>query len=100
MTAMPLRSGVLENMPETLHYLIEPVLRYACRSEWDAFTHLDKASQKDMDYLANIARKVLENGHYPLVTKFLNEYQMTEFDECAQLYFFFGLLDHGGLKFD
>jgi hypothetical protein len=99
-TEMPQRSGVLENMPENLHYLIEPVLRYACRTEWDAFAHLDKATQTDMDYLAVIARKVFENDHYPLVTKFLNEYQMTEFDECAQLYFFFGLLDHGGLKFD
>ena len=97
---MPQHPGGLVDMPENLHYLIEPVLLYACRTEWDVFGHLDKASEKDMDHLAIIARKVLENDHYPLVTEFLDEYQMTEFDECAQLYFFFGLLDHGGLKFD
>ena len=98
MTVMP-QPGVLENMPKHLHYLIEPVLRYACRTEWDAFAHLDKASPKEMDALAIIAQMVLENGHCPLVMHFLKEYQITDFDECAQLYFFFGLLDHGGLKF-
>ncbi len=91
--------GVLGNMPKPLHYLIEPVLRCACRTEWDAFTHLDKASTRDIEALEVIAQKVFENGHFPLVMQFLKEYQMTEFDECAQLYFFFGLLDHGGLKF-
>lgn len=100
MNAIPQSPGVLENMPKPLHYLIEPVLRYACRTEWDAFAHLDKATQKEMDYLSTIAFQVLDNGHYPLVIEFLNEYQMTKFAECAQLYFFFALLDHGGLQFD
>ncbi len=44
MTAIPQQPCVLENLPEPLQYLIEPVLRYACRTEWDAFAHLDKAS--------------------------------------------------------
>ena len=92
--------GVLEKMPVPLHYLIEPVLRFACRTEWDAFARLDKASTEDMEYLATVARVVLENDHFPLVMRFLSQYRMVDYDECAQLYFFFGLLDHGGLTFD
>jgi len=53
-----------------------------------------------MSQLAAVAERVLKNDHFPLANKFLDKYEMTAYDECAQLYFFFGLLDYGGLKFD
>ena len=92
--------GVLAKMPPELHYLIEPVLQCGCRTEWDAFAFLDNATKEEMNKLAQVAERVLRGNHYPLVNLFLDEYQMTKHEECARLYFFFGLLDHGGLKFD
>lgn len=53
-----------------------------------------------MEYLEKIANLVKQNDHFPQVMRFLDEYSMHTYDECAQLYFFFGLLDHGGFKFD
>lgn len=93
-------AGVLSKLPPDLHYLIEPVLRCACRSESDAFEFLDRATKAEMDNLAMIAERVLKNDHYPQVLTFLRTHQMTDYDECAQLYFFFGVLDHADLKFD
>jgi hypothetical protein len=100
MSTPPLEQGVLAKLPMDLHYLIEPVLRYACRTEWDVFSQLESASKQQMEFLSSIAKRVLENDHYSIVTRFLGEYSMSTHDECAQLYFFFGLLDHGGLTFD
>jgi hypothetical protein len=53
-----------------------------------------------MTQLAGVAERVLQNNHFPLVMRFLNKYEITDHEESAKLYFFFGLLDHGGLKFD
>ena len=100
MNTTPQEPGVLEKLPNDLHYLIEPAIRFACRTEWDAFAHLSNASSQDLQLLSTIARRVLENDHYPIVIQFLDKYPMTKFDESAQLYFFFGLLDHSGLNFD
>jgi len=100
MNAFPDNAGILAQLPSDLHYLIEPVLKVGCRTEWDAFDYLDKATDQQMAQLADIAERVLKNDHYPLVTRFLRMYEITAFDECAQLYFFFGVLDHGDLKFD
>jgi hypothetical protein len=96
----PQNAGVLARMPADLHYLIAPVLRCACGSEADACHLLDTATEKQMGELAAIAHRVLKNGHYPLVMRFLDKYEITDYEECAQLYFFFGLLDHAGLSFD
>ena len=100
MKALPENSGVLAQLPPDLHYLIGPVLRCACRAEWDAFSYLDRATEREMKQLALVAERVLKNDHYPEVMKFLDKYEMTDYDESAQLYFFFLLLDHGGMKFD
>lgn len=100
MNLIPDEAGVLVHMPPELHYLIEPVLRCGCRTEWDAFAYLDNASKQEMSHLAAVAERALRNDHFPLVNKFLDKHEMTDYDECAKLYFFFGLLDHAGLKFD
>ncbi|MCU0719431.1 MAG: hypothetical protein MUC83_06990 [Pirellula sp.] len=93
-------AGVLEQLPTELHFLIGPALRFACRSEDDAFDHLDNLKQDDRELLAQIAAQVLEEDKFPRVMEFLKKYPLNEYDECAQLYFFFGLLDYGGFKFD
>jgi hypothetical protein len=93
-------AGVLGKLPTELHFLIGPALRFACRSESDAFDHLDNLKQDDSEQLAQIAALVLNGDKFPRVMEFLKQYPLNEYDECAQLYFFFGLLDHGGFKFD
>jgi len=97
---MSQHAGVLEQLPMELHFLIGPALRFACRSEIDAFDHLDNLKPDDLELPAQIAAQVLKEDKFPRVMEFLREYPLNEYDECAQLYFFFGLLDHGGFKFD
>ena len=93
-------AGFLEQLPMELHFLIGPALRFACRSEGDAFNHLDNLKPDDREHLEQIAAQVLQEDKFPRVMEFLRKYPLNEYDECAQLYFFFGLLDHGGFKFD
>ncbi|MBM4068291.1 MAG: hypothetical protein FJ271_05025 [Planctomycetes bacterium] len=100
MNSMPDNAGVLVQLPLELHYVIEPVLRYECRSESDVFAVLDSATSQVLNHLAHIAERVLTNDHYPMVNQFLDKYEINDHDECTKLYFFFGLLDHAGLSFD
>jgi hypothetical protein len=100
MAVPPKNAGVLSKLPEELHYLIEPVLRCGCRTEPDVFAFLDQAKKEEIDKFGQIAKRVLKNNHYPVVLKFLKKYEMTEHEECAKLYFFFGVLDYADLQFD
>jgi hypothetical protein len=100
MAILPKNAGILAKLPEELHYLIEPVLRCGCRTEPEVFAYLDQAKKEEIDKLALIAKRVLKNNHYPVVLKFLNKYEMVEYEECAKLYFFFGVLDYADLQFD
>jgi hypothetical protein len=93
-------SGVLTRMPEELHYLIEPVLRCGFRTEGDVFDYLDAATPAQVSELSKIAAHVLARDDYPLVLGFLDEHPFPEHPESAMLYFFFGALDHAGLKFE
>ncbi|MDX1964820.1 MAG: hypothetical protein SFX18_16845 [Pirellulales bacterium] len=92
--------GVLINLPEELHYLIAPVLGCNCRSENEIFAYLDQITAEQLEEHAVIAERVLWNNHYDLVNQFLDEFCMSQYPECAKLYFYFGLLDHADLKFD
>jgi hypothetical protein len=100
MVELPANAGVLAQLPEELHYLVEPALRYHCETEWDAFRRLDNLSERQLEELAGLAKRVLLHGHYSLVNKFLDRFEITDYKESAMLYFFFGLLDHAGLQFD
>ena len=75
-------------------------MHFACRSEGDAFDHLDNLKSDDREYLAQLAAQVLKDDKFPRVMEFLRKYPLNEYDECSQLYFFFALLDHGGFRFD
>lgn len=93
-------AGVLLQMPPELHYLIAPALCFGCRTEWDVYAFLDNATGEQIQELAVVAESVMRSDHYPAVVQFLGAYPITEYEECAKLYFFFGILDHGGLQFD
>jgi hypothetical protein len=100
MEHLPEGSGVLAHLPSELHYLIEPVLRYACANEMEIFSFLDRMGEEEKAELGRIADRVLKNNDYPKVLRFLAKNEITDHVESAKLYFFFGLLDYSGLKFD
>jgi hypothetical protein len=99
----PLREGigVLAHLPDHLAYLIAPALKYG-RYHFDdeIFQFLENATESEMDELAAVAERVLINGHYAEVNRFLDGHSMTEYPEAADLYFLFGVLDYADLQFD
>ena len=95
-----LSPGALTRLPADLHYLIDPALSFSCRTVSDILVCVANLDEEKREELALIADQVLLYGHYRRVGEFLKQYPITEYDECAKLYFFFGLLDHAGLKFE
>ena len=93
--------GILSELPPELAYLAEPAMRYGVHhfdEQMDKF--LKTASKKDKDELARLAERVRSNNHYPRVNAWLDQHQITDYAEAANLYFMFGLMDAAGLKFD
>ena len=93
--------GILSQLPENLHYLISPALRFG-RYQFDdeIFAFLDRATGAEMDELASVAEHVLLDDDYPRVNAFLDRYEITDFEEAACLYFLFLVLDYADLPFD
>jgi hypothetical protein len=88
--------GILSELPPELAYLAEPAMRYGVHqfdSQMDDF--LRSASKAEMADLSRLAKKVLSNYHYPLVLAWLKTHEMTEYEEAANLYFLFGLMECG-----
>ena len=89
------------NLPEELQYLIGPALRYGqYQFESSMFDFLDKANRSQLAELRDTATRVKKSSHYLQVNHFLDKYSMTEYPECAKLYFLFGVMDHADLSFD
>jgi hypothetical protein len=96
-----IKIGILSKLPTELAYLAEPAMRYGVYhfdNEMDTF--LSSASKVAMEELATLAERVRLNNHYPRVNAWLNEFRMTQFEEAANLYFMFGLMDMADLRFD
>ena len=93
--------GVLLKLPDDLHYLIGPAMKYG-RYQFDhhVFDFLDRATDGEMAELAAVAERVLLRDDYPRVNAFLDENEIAESEAAARLYFLFLVLDHAGLQFD
>lgn len=93
--------GVLAQIPDHLSYLVAPALKYG-RYQFDQeiFDFLEHATSDEMEELAMTAERVLINNHYPEVNRFLDQYQITVYQEAAHLYYLFGVLDYADLQFD
>ncbi len=94
MTETPNQSeiGVLKFLPEPLRFLTAPAIRF----------NLEQASEiagPARSELEEIARTVREGNYFHFVEEFLDEYPMTEFEECIKLFGLFGLLDRLNLTF-
>lgn len=65
MNAATRQPSVLEKLPQELQYLINPVLRFGCRCESDAFVVLGQASNEYWECLGAIPNRVFESDHFP-----------------------------------
>ncbi len=87
------RTGSFVYLPEQLEYLIEPALKYG-RYQFDneVADFLDRATEDDLESLARVAARITkEDGE--LIGRFLDEYEITDYEESAKLHFLFGLID-------
>lgn len=93
--------GVLVHLPIELQYLVEPALTYG-RFQFDAdiFAFLEGATKAEKSELRGVADHARQGGHFKTVNKFLDRYEITEYQEAACLYFLFLVLDYAGLEFD
>jgi hypothetical protein len=93
--------GILSELPTELAYLAEPAMHYGVHHfDDDIDRFLRSASAAEMDELAALAEKVRLNNHYTRVNEWLNAYTMTEYEEAANLYFMFGVMDAADMQFD
>lgn len=63
----------------------------------DVHRFLENASEDDLNALASIAERVRLEDHDDLIGRFLDEYPITDYEESANLYFLFGLIDAAGV---
>ena len=93
--------GVLDKLPDDLSYLIKPAMQYGINQfDEDIDRFLDAATEEQMSELAAVAEKVRLNDHFELVNDWLNQYEIDQYQEAANLYFLFGILDAADLEFD
>jgi hypothetical protein len=93
--------GVLSQLPDDLSYLIAPALKYGrFHPDVQMIQFLGRATSDELEELAMIADRVLANNHYPAVICFLDQYPIDVYQEAANLYFLFGVLDYADLHFD
>jgi hypothetical protein len=78
--------GVLENLPEEIRFLAVPAMRFSA----DA---IDEITENDRLELEGIAKRMREGNFFKLIDEFLDEYHMTEYEECIRLFNLFRLLD-------
>lgn len=89
--------GVLKNLPNKLHYIIEPALKYG----WMMWDHeikdfLEKAPQEELSHLRSIAGKLHAEGDIELIDQFIDRYPADKYDEAARLLWFALLLEYLG----
>ena len=98
---MPQDQSVFDHLPGELSYLIEPAQKYGIHQfddDVDAF--LSNATDSDLADLFSVAATVKANGHYEAVNTWLDEFEITDSNDAANLYFLFGLLDAADLEFE
>ena len=93
--------GCLKKLPPDLAYLAEPAMRYGVNQfDDDIDRFLSNATNEQLDELAALAERVKINDHYPAVNNWLDDFEIDEHEEAANLYFLFGIMDAADLEFD
>lgn len=93
--------GALKTLPPEIAYLAKPAIKYGrYQFDDDIANFLTSASKEEFDELKRIADKCKRGGHYVIVNKWLDEHNITQYEEAARLYFLFGVLDAAGIEFE
>ena len=93
--------GVLNKLPDELAYLVGPAVKYGVHQfDGDVDRFLDHATDDEISELAGIAEKVRLDNHYEPVCNWLDRFEIDEYEEAANLYFLFGVMDAAGFGFD
>jgi len=93
--------GILSRLPCDLHYLIEPARKYGkYQFDNDIDRFLDAISPSEFKELENLAYIIRVRGDYKRVNNWLDCYDITEYEESAQLYYMFGVLDAADIDFE
>jgi hypothetical protein len=91
------KTGVLAYLPEELHYLISPALKYGIHQTDDQRSKfLNRANSDELDELAAVAERYRLNDHGDLVADFFDAYPITDYPESAKLYWLFGIMGDAG----
>ncbi|MBX9681477.1 MAG: hypothetical protein K2X38_22200 [Gemmataceae bacterium] len=94
------KAGVLTHLPEELHFLIEPALKYGFhRSDSEREKKKKRLTENDLEILAATAERYRLAAPHGEVDDFFDRYSIGKFPEAAKLYWLFGLMDELGLKF-
>jgi hypothetical protein len=97
---MPKSIGVLVNLPPELDYLIEPAMKYGVyQTEDEKAGFLKTATSKQLEELRRVAERLRAGDDNHLVSIFLDRYPITKYEESANLYFLFGVMDAAHLQF-
>jgi hypothetical protein len=92
--------GILAKLPPELAYLAEPAMRFGVHQfDGQVAAFLASAAPEEMGELARLAERARLGNHYARVNEWLDKYDMTKYEEAANLYFMFGLMDAADLKF-
>ncbi|MBX9681478.1 MAG: hypothetical protein K2X38_22205 [Gemmataceae bacterium] len=96
---MSAKPGVLVNLPDELHFLIDAALKYGY---YKSDSERDKKSQKlaepDLEALASIAERYRLAKQHRAVDVFFDQYSISTYSEAAKLYWLFALLDELGFE--
>jgi hypothetical protein len=89
------------NLPEQLQYLVEAAEVHGVHyTESDMWEHLACVREEDMELLARTAEKIRLNGHFEVINRWLDRFEMVKHREAAMVYFMLGVMDHAGLRFE
>jgi len=99
-SSRPVGLGKLANLPEELKFLAEPAARYRFECEAQVLRFLDRATDEEIEELAELAERVRLERLYPKVLRLLdNELALDETWEGMWLYLLFAAMDYADLKF-
>ncbi|MBX9681475.1 MAG: hypothetical protein K2X38_22190 [Gemmataceae bacterium] len=97
---MASRVGVLVHLPQELHFLIEPALKYGFhRSDSEREKRKRRLTEEDLDVLAATAERYRLSDLHDEIGDFFDKFSISEYSEAAKLYWLFGLMDELGLQF-
>ena len=96
-----MEKDILGNLPNELSYLENPARKYGkYQFDDDTDKFISSASDVEIKMLKDLATKVRNNGHYPLVIEWFQAHESEGENNAYSLYALFGVLDALDFKFD